>query len=245
MTASPPWQRMCWIYPSRKKVDGMISFEGVNFAYRKGEDVLSGISLQIALHKVILVTGENGAGKSTFASLAAGILRPDAGQVCFSGLSLPKCKPAFLYQRISYLRQRKDENLLGITPQKDLSFWLTGAGFSEVEIREQVMAALSAWDLADKKDVPLWELSAGELKRVLLAGISLHPKRFWILDEPLAELDAAAREKVFEMLARKKQNRFGYLVVSHRSDGFSSLADEIWEVKDRTIIRMENQECIS
>ena len=72
----------------------MIECDSVRFGYGKTKDaeLIHGISLSIEDGEFVALTGENGAGKSTFSKLLAGILKPSDGKICVNGIDTKNAK---------------------------------------------------------------------------------------------------------------------------------------------------------
>jgi energy-coupling factor transporter ATP-binding protein EcfA2 len=204
-----------------------INFQQVCFSYRRDKAVLNNLNFIMSADRTILLTGENGTGKSTLASLAAGLLKPLSGKVAYYANGQKLCKKEEVYQKLSFLRQKTEDNLLCATPWEDLALWLTSPAYKDSESDSVISDKLVEWNLDNRQHTPLWELSAGELKCLAFAGIALHPHRYWILDEPLSSLDDCHTQRLLSTLKAKQEFSRGMLIISHQTELFSGLADEV------------------
>ncbi len=216
-----------------------ITFRDVSFSYEKDNPLFQNFNVSFPIDKTILLKGENGIGKSTLASLAAGLLKPSAGNVNYSIISSHTRNKYEIYRHLSYLRQNNDSNVLGVNPTEDLKLWLLSDSNTVNDTDKRIDTALSDWDLTDKKTTPVWELSAGELKSLALAGLNMFNDRYWILDEPLASLDKNHVNRLLEMLRQKQSVNRGMLIISHQSDLFTNLVDEVLTMYPQGSIRKE------
>jgi heme exporter protein A len=161
---------------------GRLLFEGVNFTLNAGA----------GLH----ITGANGAGKTTLLRTLVGLCAPDAGGVGWQGQPIEKNAAAFRREMIYLGHQAgvKDE----LTPLENLlqSAELEGCPVSI----GQAVAALKHMGLQRHSRLPTRCLSAGQKRRVLLARLQLRPVALWVLDEPLAALDAAGVQQMGQLL---------------------------------------------
>lgn len=205
-----------------------ISFQWVTFGYTKAKPVFQNYSLQLPRSRCIIITGANGVGKSTLLHLTAGLLQPQEGKILYDDMSFSRWNKPEFYHKISLIRQKATQNILGITPWEDLKLWLLSEEKRLTDNDIRLSNALKDWELETKKDTPIWELSAGELKRLALAGFCLNKERYWLMDEPLSTLDAEYRHKTIQILAIKKKIKSGMLIVTHSPELFSEIADEIW-----------------
>lgn len=167
--------------------------------------------------------GPNGAGKTTTINLILGFLFPDSGSIHLFGL--PPTDE----------RSRKDVGFLGETPQADR--FETGAGFLRrmdaisgrpKEGREQrVQAALCQVDLAAAGKQAIRTYSKGMAQRIALAKAILGDPEFLILDEPMSNMDPLQREKVKELLVRRKSLQKTTLLSTHNLDDVHNLCDQV------------------
>jgi len=205
--------------------------EQLCFGYRAQVPVLSGLSFYLPGDKIILLTGENGTGKSTLLNLLADILLPDKGSIRFGGVHLAAWhKPSF-YRKVAVFQQKDEQNRAAISPEEELALWLLSESRRFELQDERISQALADWNLTGKRDYPVWELSAGEQKRLTLAGMNLFPQRYWLLDEPTAGLDEAGTELLIAELHQRRKTERGALLVTHHKDLFQPVADEVWTMQ--------------
>ncbi|MGE5502775.1 MAG: heme ABC exporter ATP-binding protein CcmA [Ignavibacteriales bacterium] len=158
---------------------GSVSVEGL--AIRRGERLLfSGLDLRVSAGEAVALTGRNGAGKTSLLRAIAGLLRPEAGKVRFDGLDADEAL---------HLIGHSDGLKPGRTAWEELRFQSLWTGGTEASAR----AAAEAFDLERLLDLEVRRLSAGQRRRVALARLAASPRPLWLLDEPMAPLDAAHR----------------------------------------------------
>jgi energy-coupling factor transporter ATP-binding protein EcfA2 len=210
-----------------------IKFSSVWFSYYKEKPLFELIRLEIPRRQTIVLTGDNGIGKSTFLKLLAGLLQPTEGKILYDEMSFPKWNKADFYHIISIMQQQAERNILGMTPLEDIKLWLLSDSKRVYDTDVRIRKILSEWELWDKKDQPVWELSSGELKRLAFAGLSLVKERYWLLDEPLAALDTKYQEKAIDTITTKKQAAAGMIIVTHTPGLYAAVADEYWTLHAR------------
>lgn len=217
-----------------------IKFNSVSFAYHKTKPVFIDLLLDLPPDKTVLLTGENGSGKSTLAALAAGILHPQAGSVLIHREDRSvqtQVKPG---PEIVLLQQNAADNTLGITPERDLSLWLSNRNLTKSHELKVISDLLQAWDISEQRLNPVWELSSGQLKALALAGISLALDKYWILDEPFVELDEHNLDSLQNLIRQKQSVSRGMLIISHHSELFGNLVDLILELSPQGEIRVQS-----
>lgn len=82
----------------------IVKFEGIERAYRKGPNVLDGVSFDVERGEVVGLLGANGAGKTTLLRIAMGMLAPQAGQARVFGLD-PRLDPMSVKRRVGYVSE--------------------------------------------------------------------------------------------------------------------------------------------
>jgi heme exporter protein A len=156
-----------------------------NLACRRlGRLVFERLSFTLAASEALVVTGRNGAGKSSLLAMLAGRLRPDAGAIRSEGLG-----ERTLAERMHFVGHR-DALKSALTAEENLAFARDLLGDPALSPRE----ALAAVGVEHAASLPVAYLSAGQRRRVALARVLVAHRPLWLLDEPTAALDAAAQD---------------------------------------------------
>jgi ATP-binding cassette subfamily F protein 3 len=197
-------------FPSPKELKPpLVVLDGVAVGYAPGVPVLSRLNLRIDPDDRIALVGRNGNGKTTFARLLAGQLKPMAGSVVAPGKL-----------QVGYFAQHQIEELVpGETPLQHMQRLLTDASPGEAR------AQLGRFGFSgDKATIEVRQLSGGEKARLSLALITRDAPHILILDEPTNHLDVEARDALVEALAE-----FGgaVVVVSHDRHMLGLIADRL------------------
>jgi cobalt/nickel transport system ATP-binding protein len=209
--------------------DSDIRFNNVSFGWDRHKPLFQNLDLTITTTKTILLTGENGSGKSTFASLAAGLILPVKGNICRNNITFDSKHRRKIYQQLAYLQQKSEQNLIGIDADSDLKLWALAS--PNVHARSKMSnTGLLEWGLEEIRHRPVWELSSGELKRLCLAGLSLNLNKYWILDEPEVSLDTQYCQKLVTLLLNKQMNNPGILIITNNPNLYSNLKPELWQI---------------
>lgn len=204
--------------------------EGLSVAYG-GHPALSGISFRIEAGELLVVLGGSGAGKTTLLRALAGLQKPSAGRVLEIGPQGPvdlsgqppyRRDMAMVFQNFSlYPRMSVRENLAFPLQARALAL-------PPSEIEARVAQAAGILGLADKLDRRPGQLSGGELQRVALGRAMVRRPKLFLLDEPLASLDAKLRERT-ALEIRRLQRSLGcaMIYVTHDHSEAMGLADRI------------------
>jgi heme exporter protein A len=160
-----------------------------DLALQRGERVLfRRFGLQVAAGEAVALTGANGAGKTSLLRAVAGFIRPAAGRVVFEGAQGPL--PTEDARRAAcHLVGHQDGLKPGRRARDELLFQARWHGGTEAG----ALAAAERLGLMRLLALEVRVLSAGQRRRLALARLIASPRPLWLLDEPLAPLDAASR----------------------------------------------------
>ena len=202
-----------------------IRFEGVGFRYPEQERfALRGIDLTIAPGETVALVGHNGAGKSTFIKLLAGLYEPSEGRILLDGRDLRSYPKEALRRRLAVVFQ--DYNQYQVTARENVGF----GDPARVEDTARVAAAVERGGAAEivaglpaglETQLGRWfdggvELSGGQWQRVALARAFMREEAdVLVLDEPTAALDVDAEREVFARVRELAAGRT-LLLISHR-----------------------------
>jgi heme exporter protein A len=166
-------------------------------AVRRGERRLfQDFGLDLAAGEAVALSGANGAGKTSLLRAIAGFIRPEAGEVAFLGDDGP-LEPEEARRSAVHLLGHQD----GLKPNRaardELMFQVRWTGGNDAA----ALWAAEALGLARLLDLAVRHLSAGQRRRLALARLAASPRALWLLDEPLAPLDARHRALFGELMA--------------------------------------------
>ena len=195
----------------------MISFSAVFKRYPGGQDVLKGVSLTVESGELVFITGQSGAGKSTLLKLIPAIERPSAGSVIVNGQNVSALKPAaipFLRRNLGLVFQ--DQKLLyDRSVYENLMLPLSFSGLAAKEAARRARAALDKVGLLGREKANPIQLSGGEQQRLAIARAVVNRPAVLIADEPTANLDAEAAQRVLEIFVAFNQVGVTVLVATH------------------------------
>jgi len=188
---------------------------------RRSHAVLTGCELTIERGQRILVEGVSGAGKSTVASVLAGLRRPDGGLVLLGGLDLASLGASGWRRRVACAPQFHENHLFSATLAFNLLFgraWPPRRG--DLADATAICDELGLGDLLARMPAGLfemvgetgWQLSHGERCRVFLARALLQNAPLVVLDESLAALDPGTLQTAIACIERRAD---AALVIAH------------------------------
>jgi cell division transport system ATP-binding protein len=180
----------------------MIEFQSVTKQYSADARALNEVSLTVGKGELVYLAGPSGAGKSTLLKMIAAMERPTSGRVLVNGQDIGKLRRAsvpFLRRNLGLIFQQQrllnDRSVLANTM---LPLLVTGAPKAQAEQRAR--AALDKVGLLDRVHAHPLELSGGEQQRVAIARAIVNRPQIILADEPTANLDRAAADKVLDAL---------------------------------------------
>lgn len=213
--------------PVPARLESGIKAEGLGFRYwNRDQPSLSDIDLELPAGAVVAIVGENGAGKSTFVKMLAGLYRPGAGRILVDGTDLAQFAPEQWRARITAAFQDpvhiemslKDTVGLGSLEHRDDAERILGA--LRTAGGDKLLASLPE-GLETRLGRQSWDgkgLSGGQWQTVANARAAMRQAPLLrIMDEPTASLDARAEEWLFQQYAGLSRLDGGVtILVTHR-----------------------------
>src|SRR4051794_29726529 len=200
---------------------------------------LAGASLAVEPGEVVAVVGPSGSGKSTLLHCAAGILRPDAGQVVFEGRRIDTLSEAarselrrsafgFVFQFGQLVPE--------LTAAENIGLPLMLAGGSRRQALVEARSWLDRFGLRDAEGKRPGELSGGEGQRIAIARALAHRPRVVYADEPTGSLDPLSGELVMELLAGRAAEEGGAVVLVTHDPRVTAYARRDVVVRDGQVV---------
>lgn len=200
-----------------KTKDLSVFMKNVSLSYDK--TILTDINLTIKKGEFVYLIGKTGAGKSTLlrAMYADIPIESGEGEICgFNLKNISKRNIPLLRRKLGIVFQ--DMQLLNDrTVFNNLAFVLKATGNKDKNfIRTRVMQCLEEVGLQDKADVYPYNLSEGEMQRIVLARATVNAPEMIIADEPTGNLDPITSEEIVKLLLKlNKENNTTILMATH------------------------------
>ena len=157
---------------------------------RGGRSIFEGLGFSVESGEALLVTGRNGAGKSSLLRMIAGLLRIAGGTLSLTGGDSERS----IGEQAHYLGH-SDALKPALTVEENLAFWTAwlGGGGDPHD-------ALAAVGLDTLSELPAAYLSAGQKRRLSIARLVAVKRPLWLLDEPTSALDTASQAVLLELM---------------------------------------------
>ena len=168
--------------------------EGLHL-WRGDRHILRGVSLELRGGEVLQLTGSNGAGKTTLLRTLSGLIYPEEGRVLWAGEDIRKDLRAY-HAQLAYVGHEPPLKA-DLTARENLHYWI---GVRQRLTASAIDKALDDVGSDEWRERAVRTLSAGQRRRVALAGLQLLAAPLWLLDEPTTNLDTAGQDLVSRMI---------------------------------------------
>ena len=191
---------------------------------------LDGVDLRLERGKIIALAGPNGSGKTTLIKLLNGLLQPDGGSVTIDGHSPDN----YTRSIVSYLPDR-DYFADWMTIQDMMDYFKDFYADFDVQKAEEMCATLS---LRPRQRIKT--LSKGTREKMQLMLVMSRKAALYVLDEPLAGVDPAARDFILHTILTNYNETGSVLISTHLISDVEQVLDEVIFLKEGKVILHEN-----
>ncbi|MFC9636342.1 sugar ABC transporter ATP-binding protein [Streptomyces mirabilis] len=211
--------------------------EATGIVKRFGPTVaLNGARITIRPGETHALVGRNGAGKSTLVSVLTGLQAPDEGTVTFDGEPAPRLVDRDAWrQRVACVYQ-KSTIIPTLTVAENLFLHRHDHGRSRLiswqATRRRAQELLATWSVDVDPHTPAGELSVEQRQFVEIARALSFGARFIILDEPTAQLDGAAINRLFDRIRDLQRQGVTFLFISHHLQEVYEICDMVTVFRD-------------
>ena len=211
----------------------MLTLKQVTWTAPGGSSVLKGIDLVVPDHKLVVITGPNGGGKTTLAKLISGLEKPDSGRIYLDDQDITdldvtqraKLGISYAFQQPVRCKGLTVANLLELAAGKALS--------EDEACGYLVQVGLCARDYIDREVNAT--LSGGEIKRIELATVLARHSKLSVFDEPEAGIDLWSFHNLIGVFQSMKESQSGTSVIISHQERILAIADEIVVIADGQI----------
>lgn len=206
----------------------------INHLFKKygKKEVLKDFNLTIESGKIIGLLGPNASGKTTLIKIINGLLKQDAGSVKVDGFDIGEDSKAI----ISYLPDKTYiENWMKV---KDILNY-----FNDFYVDfdyDKALEILTDFKIDIKENFKT--LSKGTKEKVQLALVMSRDAKLYILDEPIAAVDPAARSYILEKIIKYFPKNSTMFIVTHLIRDVESICDEVVFIKDGKVLLHRNSD---
>jgi simple sugar transport system ATP-binding protein len=200
-------------------------------------EALRGVDLALAHGEVHAVMGDNGAGKSTLLKVAAGVVRPDEGEVRMGGARVDLGSPLdarragieTVYQDLALADQRSC--VANVYIGREIR---RGGLLGRLGVLDRAAMRARTSEAFERLSVPVAEverpvrlLSGGQRQGVAIARAAIWARTVVLLDEPTAALGVRQRAAVDALIENLRSRDFGVMLISHDVPQVLAIADRV------------------
>ena len=217
-----------------KKDKPVLQIKNISKTYA-GRPILKKISMDLHPGECVGLLGPNGSGKSTLYSVIIGETYADEGKVLIKGKEIQN-KPIHLRAKagIGYLSQQRSvfaisvyDNLLGIC-----QICIEGHE-NQIKMTEKL---LDEFNLQHLRNIHASNLSGGEVRRLMLAGLLINKPSVVLLDEPMAALDPIVVQDIQKYILKLQNFGCAILITDHQVNNLFDIVDRAYVLGEQSII---------
>jgi len=232
---------MCWkggLNVSINSENIKIRVRDLKKAFKSGEDVLKGISVDIREGEVVCIIGPSGSGKSTFLRCLNMLENASSGEIVINGhdlgdkrLDINRFREniGMVFQHFNLFANMNVINNLMLAPV-DLK------KASKAQVRENAMKLLEAVGLSDKAESFPSQLSGGQKQRVAIARALAMSPEIMLFDEPTSALDPEMVGEVLSVMKELAKHGMTMVVVTHEMGFAREVADRVLFMDEGVIL---------
>ena len=218
----------------------MIKFENVNVTMQ-GKRILSDINLEIQDGEFVLICGESGCGKTTMTKLINGLIPHFVrdvsvdGTITVCGKNVAEMPMYEIAELVGSVFQNPRTQFFYTNSNAEMAFGLENRGVEPEYIRKRIKNTINELDIEKLEDRDVFSMSGGEKQLLAFASVYAMNPQIYVLDEPSANLDIVAMEKLSERMKVIKEKGHTVVVAEHRLAWIQKFAYRIIYMKEGRI----------
>lgn len=220
----------------------MIQFQNVS-ATIQGSRILDNINLTVNDGEFVLLCGESGCGKTTLTRLVNGLIPHFVkdveidGTVTVEGMNIAESPMYKIAESVGSVFQNPKTQFFNTDSSAEIAFGLENIGADWDFMHKRVAKTIADLKIENLADRSVFSLSGGEKQLLAFASVYAMNPQVYVLDEPSANLDHEAMEKLRRILETVKKSGHTVLIAEHRLSYLYGLADRIVYLKAGRIER--------
>lgn len=211
----------------------LLSIEGITKRFGD-RTALSDVSLRLQRGRIIALLGPNGSGKTTLIKLIMGLLASDQGEIFVEGEKIGVGSKSL----ISYLPERNSLPL-SMTVEELIAYFKDFFSDFDVERCRQMIQ-----DLNVPLRLPIRRFSKGTREKLQLIMVMSRHARLYILDEPIAGVDPAARDYILDVVFKNRDEGSTVLISTHLIRDIEAMLGDFIFLKDGAVVRYDSVESV-
>ncbi len=210
-----------------------VSVKDFCFTYPDGNEILKNVSFELKKGEMLLISGENGCGKTTLLRSLKKEIAPKgkkSGEIAINGES-------------AYMFQESDKNIIFRSPYEDLIFYACNLGIPADIIEAKAKEVIGLFSLSHLMRRSTDTFSGGEKQILALASLLVTEPDLIILDEPLSQLDEESKKLFLEKLLFAKESLGTTIIIAeHNTDKLLESCDSFMYFENGKAITVRSTE---
>ncbi|HEY9205297.1 MAG TPA: ATP-binding cassette domain-containing protein [Candidatus Methanoperedens sp.] len=215
----------------------VIKTTGLEHVYPDGTHALSGVDFEANAGEKIAVLGPNGSGKTTLFYHFNGLVKPTSGEIRVFGENISGENIDDIRKRVGLVFQESDSQLFAPTVFEDIAFGPKNLGLCSKEIKDRVEGVLHRFDIEFLAQKNPANLSAGQKKRVAIAGVVAMEPEILVLDEPTSGMDSRGVTDTIDILDELNDDGKTIILSTHDPNLAASWADRVYLLNKGKVFR--------
>lgn len=214
----------------------IIEIQNLTHRFADGTVGLDRINLTIYRGSFVVVVGRNGSGKTTLLRHLNGLLQPTEGTIRVEGIPVEK-NLRKVRQIVGMVFQDADSQIVGETVYDDVAFGPENLCLDRDKVDRRVVEALDNVGLRRLADQQPYLLSAGEKRRLAIAGILAMNPEVIVFDEPFSSLDFPGLKQVLHQIVWLHRKGHTIIMTTHDVEAVIDYADRLLIMSDGQLIK--------
>ncbi|MDD3139353.1 MAG: ABC transporter ATP-binding protein [Lachnospiraceae bacterium] len=221
----------------------MIQLIDVSFRYKGAAELnLKKISLHIKKGECVLISGRSGCGKTTILRLINGLIPhyyegEIEGSVLIEGKNIETMEMYEIAEHVGTIYQNPRAQFFNIDSDSEILFGIENLAYPRKKLKERFEKTVQETGVKELLGKNLFWLSGGEKQKIAFASVYAMQPEIYLMDEPSANLDAAAVKKLQNQISRLKKQGKTVVITEHRLHYLRNLVDRILYVENGEIQR--------
>jgi len=222
----------------------MLDIKNISFSYDDEKTSLKNINLDINNGECILLCGESGCGKTTLTKVINGLIPHFyengklTGEVIYESKIIADMKMYEIAKLIGSVFQNPKSQFFHTQSNAEIAFGLENEGLPSIEIKNRLEEVIEELKIEDLTNRDVFTMSGGEKQQLAFASIYAMNPKIYVLDEPTANIDESAIEKLTEIIKKIKERGHTIIIAEHRLFFLKELIDRAVYIKNGKIEKM-------
>ena len=212
----------------------------IKFINVKYKDIFENFNLEIGSNQIVSIIGKSGSGKTAFLDLIYGLDINFTGEISIDGKTINSSvkdkKTNSIRKNMFYMSQNYKNQLFNLNVLEDIKYGISN--FDELKLDELLKSFNLKYEVLNKN---YYELSSGEIKKILMIKMIISDRKIILLDDPTSGLDKKSLSTLIKIIKKEKRNGKAIILTSYDPEFLLSVSDSIIILDNGKITKKENK----